>query len=88
MRTEIVIKKREDGSPILIPMGDMKPGDVGVVFISGDTVMRTLRLDTFEAMNLSTFRSGQEWCSLPKGEGLKVEIVDAVITVDITKRGK
>jgi len=85
-KTKIVIHELGKESDNIITMGDMQPGQVGVIV--GETlynkkgmyVLRTTSVDEFQVLNLSTFKPDRCWCD-DDDVSVPVRIIDALIEV-------
>ena len=73
-----VIKTSGAQDIVTIPMGNMKPLQVGKIVggcRDGQYVMRTQCADYFEVMNLSDSGRDHCWSNLGRGNGLKVKLL-------------
>ena len=75
----IVVK--ENGDHNNIPMGDMKPLQVGIISdadesSNGEYVMRTASDEHFEVFSLSRARQSGCWTTLRQGDGANVRLLD------------
>jgi hypothetical protein len=61
MNTKVTIVESETEEIEIIPMCDMKPGQIAREIYSGNIVMRTLSVDNFEVMDMCNFIEKESW---------------------------
>lgn len=73
-----IIETDKDSEDKIIPMGEMKPLQVGVIvdgsdYVAGSYVLRTPGKSRFEVMNLTNPREDNYWS---EGNSLKVRLLN------------